>query len=193
MDERKRKNILIIILCCMLVFMGIGYSILSQTLVIHGSGRVMGDWNIEITSIEVSNSGLAKTPTAISISALVDQNDSTKASFSAQLLQPGDYITYDVKVKNNGTIDALLNGVTLVPINNDFITFSTTANEFLNITLVPQQEITFTVTARFPRKPNGNDIMPTNDDDKHLTATLTLDYVQASVADISQIGGQSGD
>ena len=178
MENKKKKNIVIIALCLMVVFISVGYAALSQTLIINGTGNVSGNWNIEIIDISVSNNGNAKTPTATNVSAAVDNSDKTRASFQAQLLQPGDYITYDVTVKNKGTIDAYLSSITLTPDHNDFITFTTTANTYLNTTLAAKDQITFTVTAAFPHK--ANDTMPENNSDKTLTAVLTLNYVQAN-------------
>ena len=49
MRDRKKRNTIIGVLCCLLVFMGVGYAILSQTLTINGIGNVKGNWNVEIT------------------------------------------------------------------------------------------------------------------------------------------------
>ena len=124
MRDRKKRNIIIGALCCLLVFMGIGYAVLSQTLNISGTANMKGTWDIKITDIsEASRTGKADpgTPT-ISTSGV-------SASFEANLWMPGDSITYNITVKNNGNIDAALkelvpsveNGVQQVKFSNNAV------------------------------------------------------------------------
>ena len=108
MRDRKKRNIIIGSLCSLLVFMGIGYAVLSQTLNISGTANMKGTWDIKITDIsEASRTGKADpgTPTI--------STNGVSASFEANLWMPGDSITYNITVKNNGNIDAALKG--LVP------------------------------------------------------------------------------
>ena len=124
MRDRKKRNIIIGALCSLLVFMGIGYAILSQTLNISGIANMRGEWDIKITDIsEASRTGKADpgTPTISS--------SGVSASFEANLWMPGDSITYNITVKNNGNIDAALkelvpsveNGVQQVKFSNNAV------------------------------------------------------------------------
>ena len=124
MRDRKKRNIIIGSLCSLLVFMGIGYAVLSQTLNINGTANMKGEWDIKITDIsEASRTGKADpgTPTISS--------SGTSASFEANLWMPGDSITYNITVKNNGNIDAALkelvpsveNGVQQVKFSNNAV------------------------------------------------------------------------
>ena len=124
MRDRKKRNIIIGSLCCLLIIMGIGYAVLSQTLNISGTANMRGTWDIKITDIsEASRTGKADpgTPT-ISTSGV-------SASFEANLWMPGDSITYNITVKNNGNIDAALkelvpsveNGVQQVKFSNNAV------------------------------------------------------------------------
>ena len=47
MRDRKKRNIIIGSLCCLLVFMGIGYAILSQTLNISGIVNMKGNIDVK--------------------------------------------------------------------------------------------------------------------------------------------------
>ena len=103
MRDRKKRNIIIGALCSLLIFMGIGYAVLSQTLNISGTANMKGTWDIKITDIsEASRTGKADpgTPTISS--------SGVSASFEANLWMPGDSITYNITVKNNGNIDMQL-------------------------------------------------------------------------------------
>ena len=124
MRDRKKRNIIIGALCSLLVFMGIGYAVLSQALNISGTANMKGTWDIKITDIsEASRTGKADpgTPTISS--------SGVSASFEANLWMPGDSITYNVTVKNNGNIDAALkelvpsveNGVQQVKFSNNAV------------------------------------------------------------------------
>ena len=124
MRNRKKRNIIIGAICCLLVFMGIGYAVLSQTLNINGTANMRGEWDIKITDIsEASRTGKADpgTPTISS--------SGVSASFEANLWMPGDSITYNITVKNNGNIDAALkelvpsveNGVQQVKFSNNAV------------------------------------------------------------------------
>ena len=121
MNERKSKNIVIIALCVTLIFMGVGFSALSQQLTITGTATVSGEWNVQVTEIkavEVYDNSVA-TPAASTDTAAIqaylakNENNSTdmsttSATFNVDLAQPGDYIVYEVTVENKGNINAKL-------------------------------------------------------------------------------------
>ena len=105
MRDRRKRNIIIGSLCCLLVFMGIGYALLSQVLNINGTATLTGDWNIYIASITEVTEG--NTTTGKSNSATVS-SDKLTANFDVELLKPGDYVEYKVVVNNDGDINAVL-------------------------------------------------------------------------------------
>ena len=112
MKDRRRRNIMIGSLCALLVFMGIGYALISQMLTIRGVSTVAGDWNIYIDSI---------TPNAVGTGVSVNESvglDKVSASFEANLYVPGDKVEYKIVVKNDGNIDAKL-GVVNQHVTND--------------------------------------------------------------------------
>ena len=106
MRDRKKRNIIIGALCCLLVFMGIGYAILSQTLNISGTANMQGNWSVKITNMKLLEAN--KTGRAEEVSS---SYTNTTASFEADLYMPGDSIEYEVTVTNNGNIDAVLNDI----------------------------------------------------------------------------------
>ena len=104
MRDRKKRNIIIGALCCLLVVMGIGYAILSQTLNISGIANMKGDWNVKITNLELVNTtGMAKEVS----SSFTD----TTATIKGQMYMPGDSTEYKVTVTNAGNIDAKLSSI----------------------------------------------------------------------------------
>lgn len=104
MRDRRKRNIIIGALCCLLVVMGIGYAILSQTLNISGIANMKGDWNVKITNLELVNTtGMAKEVS----SSFTD----TTATIKGQMYMPGDSTEYKVTVTNAGNIDAKLSSI----------------------------------------------------------------------------------
>ena len=143
MRDRKKRNIIIGALCCLLVFMGIGYAILSQTLNISGIANMRGNWNVKITNMELLSEN--KTGRAEEVSHSFTD---TTATFEANLYMPGDSIEYRVTVENQGNIDALLKSITPTTTNKrEGIKFS--HSEIDNTILTAGKTITFTMKVEF--------------------------------------------
>ena len=106
MRDRKKRNTIIGVLCCLLLVMGIGYAILSQTLNISGTANMQGNWSVKITNMKLLEANKTGRATEVSSSY-----DATTASFEVDLYMPGDSIEYEVTVTNNGNIDAVLNDI----------------------------------------------------------------------------------
>ena len=143
MRDRKKRNIIIGSLCCLLVFMGIGYAILSQTLNISGIANMKGNWNVKITNMELLSEN--KTGRAEEVSHTFTD---TTATFTADLYMPGDSIEYRVTVENQGNIDAVLKSITPTTTNkSEGIKFS--HSEIDNTVLTAGKTITFTMKVEF--------------------------------------------
>ena len=143
MRDRKKRNIIIGALCSLLVFMGIGYAILSQTLNISGIANMKGNWNVKITNMELLSEN--KTGRAEEVSHSFTD---TTATFEANLYMPGDSIEYRVTVENQGNIDALLKSITPTTTNkSEGIKFS--HSEIDNTVLTAGKTITFTMKVEF--------------------------------------------
>ena len=143
MRDRKKRNIIIGALCSLLVFMGIGYAILSQTLNISGIANMKGNWNVKITNMELLSEN--KTGRAEEVSHTFTD---TTATFTADLYMPGDSIEYRVTVENQGNIDAVLKSITPTTTNkSEGIKFS--HSEIDNTVLTAGKTITFTMKVEF--------------------------------------------
>ena len=166
MRDRKKRNIIIGALCCLLVFMGIGYAILSQTLNISGIANMRGNWNVKITNMELLSEN--KTGRAEEVSHSFTD---TTATFEANLYMPGDSIEYRVTVENQGNIDALLKSIIPTTTNrSEGIKFS--HSEIDNTVLTAGKTITFTMKVEFLENATS---IPKVDNVKY---NLELVYVQ---------------
>lgn len=167
MENKKKKNLLIIALCLALVFMGVGYALLSTSLNITGTNTVAGKWDIFIESITPTSIG----GEAVSRSVTLSDNK-LSANFVVDLYGNDDYVEYTVVVKNNGNIPAKLSNIqTNVENPSDFITFSHTAT--LDKALEVNSTDSFTVRIAV-NNPNGEELV----DSLGIKYTLSLTYLQ---------------
>ena len=165
MRDRKKRNIIIGVLCCVLVTMGIGYAILSQTLNISGIANMKGDWNVKITNMElIKTTGMAE--------EVEKSFTDTSATFKGKMYIPGDSAEYKVTVTNAGNIDAKLASVSQ-SIENEVsdIKFTNTALE--GRILKAGETYKFNVKAYFDE--NATSIP---DKSNIPSYTITLQYVQ---------------
>ena len=115
MRKANSKSIVIGILCCMLVFMGVGYATLQQVLNISGTGNITGSFDIYIKSIvlDTQNTNTSSENITFMQDAInLGITSATSGHFSSKLLKPGDYVTFDITIENRGTIDAFLSTYT---------------------------------------------------------------------------------
>jgi uncharacterized repeat protein (TIGR01451 family) len=106
----EKKNYVIIALVCAIAVMAVGYSLLAQTLTINGTATISSNWNVAITGItEGDNQGTTASNTSPA------GYTGTSATFNVELVKPGDKMVYDITVKNSGTLNAKLTGLTVNP------------------------------------------------------------------------------
>ncbi len=138
---RKTKIIAMLVLIIISI-MSVAYAIFATQLTINGETEIVGEWNIRITGIEVSE-------VSEGCDSGTPEFTDTTVTFNAKLEKPGDVITYVITVQNAGTIDAILNSVTFTPDNENgslAIVYSTTnPSETLN----SGEQTTFTVSVTY--------------------------------------------
>jgi len=165
--RQNKKKAVIVVLCTMLFFMGVGYAILSETIKVVGINKVAGKWDVHIESINETNKGGSADSQSVKLS-----NDKLSASFVVDLFDNDDFVEYTVVVKNNGNIPAKLKSVdTSVSNASNFITFNHDA--VLNQVINPSATQTFTVRVAV-NNPYGLELT----DSVGTIYKLTLNYVQ---------------
>ncbi len=107
--DTKAKNIIIGALLAAVAIMAVGYAALAQTLKINGTATISSTWNVAITGITEG------TPTGSATNAEDVSYDGTSATFNVNLAKPGDKMVYEITVKNSGTLNAKLTGLTVNP------------------------------------------------------------------------------
>ena len=126
-SERDKRTYLMIGLCAVLVVMVVGFAAFSSQLQINGTSGITSNWNVRITKIEKiipSGSSATDVSSECSESGTPKQcNDGLTATVSANLVSPGDSITYRIEVTNKGSLNAVLNRINLNDPSNNNVGF----------------------------------------------------------------------
>ena len=99
--------------------MAVGYALLAQELTINGSASIDSTWRVEITNI------ISKDVVGDAVNKVDPSYTATTANFSVGFTQTGDSITYDITVTNKGTLDAVVESITVNKGDNPAITYTT--------------------------------------------------------------------
>ena len=166
MDETHKSSLILILLAVVFV-MAVGYSAFVQSLNITGTATIDSTWDVHIENIEVAN----EINQGKNVSATVG-DDKLSADFKATLIIPSSAVTYNITVKNSGTVDAKLNSLIFDNSLNDAIKY-TYSNIAQNDVIESNQTQTFSVTVSF------NDQYTTDPKEKTGSLKMILGYVQA--------------
>lgn len=148
----KNKNLIIVILCCTIVLLSIGFSLLAMKLKEREKNNKIYDVSIVNIQEGTAIKGGNILPTGKSN---IEDNGKT-ANFNFTLNNPKDNLTYIVTIKNNGDLKAEISGLAESP---NYLTDNNQANAILPVIinhndiktqeLDPGEEIKLTITAEF--------------------------------------------
>ncbi len=150
--NNKYKNYLLIVLAILSIFLIGGYAVFAQPLTFNTTfSNNENIWDIRFTSIDkkvvIGSAGELQAP----------NYNHTRATFKVLLKSPGDSITYDLTIKNAGTIDAKVDSINITPENkpNDLVWF-TTDDIYVGDVLKANEEKHMTVTVRYNKAIESN-------------------------------------
>ena len=123
MTQKKKNNIIIGSLCAVVLLMVVGYAAFSSVLNIKGTSKVSSNWNVHISNITVLQT------TGSATNAEDPSWDALTGTFKTNLVSPGDAMEYNVEIYNEGTLDAVLEKITLTDSNNPAIKFTASGLE----------------------------------------------------------------
>ena len=175
----RQRNYIIAGLCMILVIMGVGYAAFQSQLKISGTSNITSDFAVRIISI---------TPNSI-VGGAADKSEvtthtDTTATFGTTLQKPGDSITYDVVIENEGNIDATLKTITKTDTSNSAILFETSGvNE--------GDELGVGETATMKVKVTYNPSVTSQPENLESSLKVTLDYEQSNGGSVGP--GPGGD
>ncbi len=127
---RRKQDIRLLILLALLLIITIGYAALATTLKINGQAHITKNtWNVYWDVPVVTAGSVTDTiPTRTNDS---NEPSNTKLVWSITLDLPGDYYEFTVDAVNEGTIDAMITGITntVSPSLPSYIQYSVTYDD----------------------------------------------------------------
>lgn len=183
MEKQKNTQMFVIaILAVAVLTMSVGFAVFTQTLDINGNVTVASSkWSIAFdTSSYVESDGSV----AVSNKTL----DGTSMTYNVTLTKPGDFYEFTVNVKNTGTFDANLTGISMSALTTEqakYLTYEITYNGTkytanatgLSVALAKTEGVaTVKVRVQYIQPENSADL-PSTPVTVPLTASLT--YSQA--------------
>lgn len=183
MEKQKNTQMFVIaILAVAVLTMSVGFAVFTQTLDINGNVTVASSkWSIAFdTSSYVESDGSV----AVSNKTL----DGTSMTYNVTLTKPGDFYEFTVNVKNTGTFDANLTGISMSALTTEqakYLTYEITYNGTkytanatgLSVALAKTEGVaTVKVRVQYIQPENSADL-PSAPVNVPLTASLT--YSQA--------------
>ncbi len=163
------RNKILIAAVAVVGLASVAYAAFSQVLTINGTGTATGSWDVKIISItptaQTGATDHASTPTYTN----------TSATFNVDLAYPGATSSYNVAIKNNGSIPAKLSTLTDLTATNAAAPTDLTyaiSGVAVNDTLAPGATVTPVVTVTWSAAST------TNITSQSKAATITFNYIQ---------------
>jgi len=178
--QRRKRNIVIGILFCTLVFMGVGYAFLTKVIDITSLGIISSKWKIVITNVTVEEKYGYTSDEKM-------EYEGNNAELNATFRAPGDWIEFKIRVENQGTIDAVIEEVVVDQTNKEYIAVEVKgieANERLNAEAYKEFIVRLSVKSTLTSLPNQDGTYETG-------VTIGLNYKQAGAPTGSDSGSES--
>ena len=176
MKDRNKRKLIIYALIGVLMLTTVAYASLQTILNVSGTVVKKGNlWNIYFTN--PSSASVVGTATGSSLNI-----QASSLNFQVSLYKPGDKVTYTVDIKNGGTIDAVLNSISLTGLDtaksnslNYTVTYSDGSTIKQGDTLNIGASKTLKITVEFDSSATS---LP--ESDVNLTFGVTLIYEQTT-------------
>ncbi len=185
-QKGKRRKGFLLVLVLLLMFVSIGYAILSTNLNITGTSTISDtNWDIHFENLNVTTGSVA-IGTGDS-AATINTATRTDISYTITLNKPGDFYEFTVDVKNSGTVDGMvdtivsqMNGIDIDALPS-YLNYTATYSDGKSIApnhlLVAGGKETYKVRVEYKKDISSTDLPATDD---HLSFTLSVNYAQAN-------------
>ena len=183
-QERGLQTVVIGVLAVVILVMSVGFAAFSTTLNINGKATfTAAKWDVHFVPESLTETS--------EIKATTKNLTNTQATFTVTLPSPGSTYSFEVDVKNYGTLNAALKKITLSSLTDaqkKYITYTvnyagtdyTQTTDGLNIALAPNEAQTakVTVTVNYVYPENESEL-PGTDQEVTLTADLYYEDVRS--------------
>ena len=187
MKRKNKKQLITSIVLLAVLVIGIGYAYLTSNLSISGTTEIANNsWDIHFENLSVTTGSVtASTP------AEIDSNE-TSIEYAITLSRPKDFYEFTVDVKNDGSVDAMIDTITS-KLNNTIIT---TLPNYLNynvsysdgVPIQPNQELNsgakekYKIRVEYKKDITESDMPAT---EQNLSLSFSVTYVQKDSTAVS--------
>ena len=175
----RKMGILYLFLFVLFCGFGVGYAVIRSEMKVNGSARVINaNWNVHFSGISITQGSVtATTPASITAADTVE--------FAVPLTNPGDFYEFSVNVVNDGTMNAVLNGITITPVlsasQKEYIEYSLTYD---NGSFINNGDLLLNNSSRkvrvIMRYKDNVDVSLYPETDSNYNASITMNYVQTN-------------
>lgn len=166
-NQKKQRRLIMSGLCAILLIMVVGYAAFASQLKINGTSSITSNWKVLITDIT------SKNIVGSASNAIEPTHTDTTATFKTSLEKPGDSITYDITVTNNGTLDAVLKNIEINTTNSEVILFESSGLKQGDVLITNTNDI---LTIKVTYNPN----ITSQPENTTSNIEVTLNYEQNS-------------
>ena len=197
-NDKKVKNILLLVLTIGLVTMTIAYAGLTRTLTISDNQvAITSGWNVHFAACATATTAAATSGAGGTNTAFVTQQptltDTTISGLRATFAKPGDKVEYYFDIVNEGSIDAILSSATYTTpacTSSDSSVQSSTLNTFCTNNI--NYSIVYTDTQTAPEVDDELYADPGDPSVRHCKLTVELDpdteSIPSGTITVSNIG-----
>ena len=174
----KKAFIFMAVMC-----MGIGFAFLSSNLTITGNTSVSGNkWNVYFTNVQVSENSVEAT-----VAPTTTGTNTTSIDYTVTLDNPGDFYEFTVEAKNDGSIDAMIESISMTSLSTDvakYLSYTATYEDGIplaeNDVLKAKTSTTYIIRAEYKKDISASDL---DEEGVDLTLSFGVNYVQSTITD----------
>ena len=175
--KRNKKSFIFVLILCL----GVGFAFLSTQLNITGNTSVSGNkWSVYFDNIQITEGSVDA-----SVVPTTTGTTTTSVEYIVNLDKPGDFYEFTVDAVNAGTIDAMIESITMTSLNEDVAKYLSYTATYLDGTTLAQNDVlkknstvTYKVRVEYKKDIEATDL---DEDGVNLTLTFGVNYVQSTI------------
>ena len=174
---RNKKSFIFLLILCL----GIGFAYLSTQLSIIGNTSVSGNkWSVYFNNVQITDGSVDA-----SVVPTTTGTTTTSLNYTVLLDKPGDFYEFTVDAVNAGTIDAMIESITMTSLDSDVIKYLSYTANYLDGEIVEESDIldakdttTYKVRIEYKKDISASDL---DEDGINISLSFGINYVQSTV------------
>ena len=174
---RNKKSFIFLLILCL----GIGFAFLSTQLNITGNTSVSGNkWSVYFNNVQVSEGSVDASVVPATIGTTT-----TSLDYTVLLDKPGDYYEFTVDAVNAGTIDAMIDSITMTSLDADvakYLNYTATYSDGIalaqNDVLKKNSSTTYKIRVEYKKDISASDL---DEEGVELALSFGVNYVQSTL------------